>query len=135
MKIIARQKQHHSVERSRTIDGQDNLNHLDGPGYTIGLSQALETQNDEQEPMFKTGITGELPEGDDPQTKKERYQMLKANLALCEERLKDKTTDTLARCDLVQKFQKYKEDAKVKNWQQIHQFQKQQVAGIKLEAE
>ena len=42
---------------------------------------------------------------------------------------------TLAKSKLVQNFQQYKEDAKVKNWQQVHQYSKVSVAGIKLESE
>ena len=42
---------------------------------------------------------------------------------------------TLAKSQLVQNFQQYKEDAKVKNWQQVHQYSKVSVAGIKLESE
>ena len=32
-------------------------------------------------------------------------------------------------------FQKFRDDAKVKKWQEVHGFEKVQVAGIKLEAE
>ena len=42
---------------------------------------------------------------------------------------------TLAKSQLVQNFQQYKEDAKVKNWQQVHQYSKVSIAGIKLESE
>ena len=65
---------------------------------------------------------------------RESAESLKQRLAAMEYILKQKTTATLAKSKLVQNFQTYKEDVKVKNWKQIHQFEKSQVAGIKLEA-
>ena len=62
-------------------------------------------------------------------------EILKEKLAMFERILKEKTTATLAKSKLVTNFQKYKENAKVKTWKQVHQFEKSQVAGIKLEAE
>ena len=38
--------------------------------------------------------------------------------------LKEKTTATLAKSKLVQNFQQYKEDAKLKTWKIVHQFEK-----------
>lgn len=52
-----------SESRSRTIATAtlQNNNLEEGPGYTVGLSQALESNtDDEQQNMFKTGITREM---------------------------------------------------------------------------
>ena len=113
--------------------------HIEGRDYVVGFSEALQASSMEQKKdMFATGMTGarEVSEGvlekSHPQ---ESAEQLRAKLAALEQVLKDKTTMTLAKSQLVQNFQQYKEDAKVKNWQQVHQFSKVNVAGIKLEAE
>ena len=113
--------------------------HIEGRDYVVGFSEAIQASSFEQKKdMFATGMTGarEVSEGvlekSHPQ---ESAEQLQSKLAALEQILKDKTTMTLAKSELVQNFQQYKEDAKVKNWRQVHQFSKVNVAGIKLEAE
>ena len=72
-----------------------------------------------------TGMTGLREASEEVLSKsppKKSAEKLRAKLAALEEILKNKTTVTLAKSQLVQNFQQYKEDAKVKNWQHVHQF-------------
>ena len=56
-------------------------------------------------------------DGLDHNEPKPTKEVLKERLVNMEYILKEKTTTTLAKSKLVHNFQKYKEDAKVKNWQ------------------
>ena len=82
---------------------------LDVPTTTIKNGEVTTDREDKTNP----GAKDAEGHGNNPEQMKER-------LAMMEQILKEKTTQTLAKSKLVANFQKYKENAKVKTWKQVH---------------
>ena len=59
--------------------------------------------------------------------------MLNERVAQFEERLAQKTNWVLKNNTLVRDFQKFRQEAQVKNWQAVHKYQKEELASNRLQ--
>ena len=56
-KKISQNDRSRMSEDGAILHSSTELLHLEGPDYTVGLSQVLDTNEDEKQDMFETGYT------------------------------------------------------------------------------